>query len=81
MQEARAHLSALINAAHAGRPQRITRRGRDEVVVIKAEDYERLCGPRGSLVEFLRNSPLAEAVAAGEIDLERDRSPIRDLDL
>jgi hypothetical protein len=33
------------------------------------------------LVEFFRTSPLAEAVSAGELDLERDRDPIRDLDL
>jgi hypothetical protein len=37
--------------------------------------------PRESLVMFFGRSPLAEAMAAGEIDLERDRDPIRELDL
>jgi hypothetical protein len=36
---------------------------------------------RQSLAEFFRHSPLAEAMAAGEIDLGRDRDEIRDLDL
>ncbi len=31
-----------------------------------------------SLVEFLQNSPLAEALASGELDLTRDQSPIPD---
>jgi hypothetical protein len=33
---------------------------------------------RQGLAEFFRHSPLAEAIAAGEIDLERDRDDIRD---
>jgi hypothetical protein len=37
--------------------------------------------PRENLVEFFRNSPLAEALAEGQIDLERDRDAIRDLPL
>jgi antitoxin Phd len=81
VQTARAQLSALVDQALQGRPQRITRRGRDVAVVISAEAYERLTGAQGGLVEFFRTSPLAEAVSAGELDLERDRDPIRDLDL
>jgi hypothetical protein len=34
-----------------------------------------------SLASFLRRSLLAEAMAAGELDLERDRDEIRDLAL
>jgi prevent-host-death family protein len=79
VQVSRARLSALIDAALAGRPQRITRRGKDAVVLLAAADYDRLVAPRQSLVEFLRSSPLAEAMATGELDLERDRDPIRDL--
>ena len=46
---------------------------------MSAADYDRLMAPRESLVEFFRNSPLAEAMAGGEIDLERDRDATRDL--
>lgn len=81
VQVARAQFAQLIDKALSGRPQRIRRRGKDVVVVLAAEDYERLVAPRDSLVDFFRNSPLAEAMAAGEIDLERDREEIRDLAL
>jgi antitoxin Phd len=81
VQVARAQFARLIDEARSGRPQRIRRRGKDVVVVLAAEDFDRLTAPRDSLVDFFRNSPLAEAMAAGEIDLERDRDEVRDLDL
>jgi antitoxin Phd len=81
VQLARAQFARLIDEALTGRPQRIRRRGKDVVVVLAAEDYNRLIAPRDSLVDFFRDSPLAEAMAAGEIDLERDRDEIRDLAL
>ena len=43
LQEAKNRLSALVDAAIAGEPQQVTRRGRPAVVVIACEDYERLC--------------------------------------
>ena len=81
VQEARARLSSLIDEALAGRPQRISRRGKPIAVIIAATDYDRLTAPRESLIEFFRNSPLAEAMAEGKIDLERDHDAIRDLPL
>jgi prevent-host-death family protein len=77
VQAARAQLSTLIDEALAGRPQRITRRGRDVAVILAAAEYDCLTKPQESLVDFWRNSPLAEAMAEGRLDLERD--PIRDL--
>jgi hypothetical protein len=44
--------------------------------IAAAADYERLTAPRESLLEFFRNSPLAEAMAEGELDLERDSTNI-----
>ena len=79
VQAARAQFSTLIDEALAGRPQRISRRGQDVAVVMAAADYDRLTKPRESIVDFFRNSPLAEATAEGELDLERERDPIRDL--
>jgi antitoxin Phd len=81
VQEARARLSGLIDEVLAGRTQRISRRGKEVAVLISAAEYERLVTPRQSLVEFFRNSPLAEAMAEDELDLERDKSPIRDISL
>ena len=42
-QDARNRFSAVVDAALSGEPQRVTRRGRPAVVVLAAEEYERLC--------------------------------------
>ena len=43
LQDAKNKFSELVNAALAGEPQRVTRRGHPAVVVLSAEEYERLC--------------------------------------
>ena len=43
IQDAKNKFSTLVNAALAGEPQQVTRRGQPAVVVIAAEEYERLC--------------------------------------
>ena len=42
LQDAKNKFSALVNAALAGEPQRVTRRGQPAVVVLASEEYERL---------------------------------------
>jgi len=48
---------------------------------IEKQRTRRVHAPGESLVTFFAHSPLAEAMAAGELDLERDRDEIRDLAL
>ena len=43
LQDAKNKFSELVNAALAGEPQRVTRRGQPAVVVVAAEEYDRLC--------------------------------------
>lgn len=43
LQDAKNRFSAVVNAALAGEPQRVTRRGVPAVVVLSVEDYQRLC--------------------------------------
>ena len=43
LQDAKSKFSAVVNAALAGEPQRVTRRGQPAVVVLATEEYERLC--------------------------------------
>ena len=43
LQDAKNKFSEVVNAALAGEPQRVTRRGRPVVVVLAEEEYERLC--------------------------------------
>jgi antitoxin Phd len=77
VQEAKARLSDLLRDAARSGPQEITVRGRPAAVVLSTEAYEKLIGQKPSLVEFLRNSPLAGI----ELDVERDRSPSRPIEL
>jgi prevent-host-death family protein len=70
LQDAKNRLSEVVRKATAEGPQIITLRGDDAVVVIAVEQYARLTRkPKGTLVDFLRKSPLG-AVA---LDLTRSR--------
>lgn len=42
LQDAKNRFSALVDAALAGRPQEVTRRGKPAVVVLSAAEYHRL---------------------------------------
>ncbi len=42
LQDAKNRFSAVVEAALSGRPQEVTRRGRPAVVVVAAEEYQRL---------------------------------------
>ncbi len=43
LQDAKNKFSAVVKAALAGEPQRVTRRGQPAVVVMAAAEYDRLC--------------------------------------
>jgi antitoxin Phd len=77
LQDAKAHLSELVKNASSGSPQEITLRGKPTVVVLSTQQYERLKQPKQKLVEFLRQSPLVGI----SLELKRDKSPMRDVDL
>ena len=42
LQDAKNRFSAVVDAAMAGEPQRVTRRGKPAVVVLATDEYERL---------------------------------------
>lgn len=80
VQSAKARFSEVFRRARTEGPQRITRQGKEGVVMVAEEQYAQLVGkshqPR-SLVQFFRQSPLVGV----DLDLERDRDPGRDTDL
>jgi len=76
LQEAKAKLSQLITEAKY-EPQIISRHGIHETIVLNMETYEKLVGKKKDFVAFLRNSPLCGV----NLDLSRDSSPARDIDL
>lgn len=70
LQAAKAQFSELFRRAQAEGPQYVTRQGRDTVVVVRADDFERLKARSrqpDDLVRFFAESPLAQR----EVDLER----------
>ena len=70
LQTAKARFSELFRRARSEGPQWITRQDREAVVMLPAEEFERLTGrakqPR-SLAKFFAESPLAKV----PIDFER----------
>lgn len=81
LEDAKNRFSEVVRLALADQPQRVTRNGRDAVVVISAAEYDRMAGPPQNLFDFLQASPLARAIAEGELDFEVERSddPGRDI--
>src|SRR5438128_12637144 len=72
LQDAKARFSELVRKVRSEGPQHVTVHGRDEVVVIAAEDFRRL---KGSIT----GKALIEAVQASphrDIDIEARRTPL-----
>lgn len=83
LEKAKNGFSEVVRRALDHEPQLVTRgrRGDDAVVVIARADYERLVAPV-NLVDFLRSSPLAEAVAEGAFGEPTTADPFaRDRDM
>jgi antitoxin Phd len=77
LYEAKNKFSELIDKALSQGPQVVTRRGEEVVVILSKDEYSRLRKSEPSLVEFFRTSPLVGV----DLDLERDKSLPRDVDL
>jgi antitoxin Phd len=80
VQTAKAKFSEVFRRARSEGPQRITRQGKEGVVMIAEEQYDQLVSKSHqptSLVKFFRKSPLVGL----DLDLERDRTAARDVDL
>ncbi len=56
--EAKAKFSAVIDLAQTQGPQTITRNGRDTVVIVAVQEWERKTKRSGNLAEFFAASPL-----------------------
>jgi prevent-host-death family protein len=75
LHDAKNRFSAVVEAALAGRPQEVSRRGKPAVVVISAEEYHRLVAAerarRESFAEHLLRFPGS--------DIERAAAAPRDV--
>lgn len=75
--EAKAHLSTVLEKARTEGPQTITRNGRKTAVVVGIEEWERKTKRKGTLADFLMNSPLR----GSGIEIERSKERSRDIEL
>ena len=79
LQNAKARFSELVRRARSDGPQHVTVHGRDEVVVISAEEFSRLKGGMTgqALIDALQSSPHRDE----EIAPPRAVLPVRDVNL
>jgi prevent-host-death family protein len=79
LQDAKARLSEVVRQAQQRGPQRVTLHGRDAVVVVRADEFDRMRRPISGrdIVAALATSPLAD------VNFERMTiaSPVRDVSL
>ncbi len=79
LAEAKNKFSELVDKALTRGPQRITRRGKDEIVLLSAKEYDRLKGKKRkkeSFIEYLMNGPSLKG-----LDLTPSQDTGRDVDL
>src|SRR5580700_12222482 len=77
LQDAKARFSELVRRVRSEGPQRVTVHGRDEVVVISAEEFRRLKGDLTgeALIAAMQASPHREI----EIEPTRAPMPVREV--
>lgn len=77
LQEAKNKFSNLVDKARHDGPQVVTKHGKESVVIIAIEDYQKLNKPTSDLISFFKKSPLSDI----NLDLTRDKSSSRDVEL
>ena len=76
LAEAKNRFSEVVNRALSEGPQRVSRRG-DTIIILSKKDYDRLVGKQQSFRDFLLNhTPILN-----DLDISRDKSPMRDIEL
>ena len=79
LQDAKARFSELVRRVRSEGPQHVSVHGRDEVVVIAAEEFYRLRGGRSGqvLIDAIQASPYRDL----DIVAARAPMPVRDVEL
>lgn len=76
VQDAKAHLSELIERAQTEGPQTITRHGTERAVVLSVAEYRTLLAQKPDFKAHLLGGPKFE-----DFEIERDKDTGRDIDL
>ena len=77
LQDAKNRFSELVKNARSKGPQLVTRRGKPAVVVLSAEAYQANLAGGNTVLETLLSAPRLGDV----LEIERDRTPSREVDL
>ncbi len=79
LQDAKARFSEVVRRVRSEGPQHVTVHGRDEVVIVSAEEFRRLKGERSgeALIAVLQDSPYRDV----EIEPRREKMPVREVEL
>jgi prevent-host-death family protein len=77
LQEAKNKFSNLVDRAQNEGPQLVTKHGKETVVVLSVEDYQKITKPKSNLLSFLQSSPLSGT----SLDIQRDKSTSRQIEL
>jgi len=79
LQDAKARFSELVRRVRSEGPQHVTVHGRDEVVIVAAEEFRRLKGERSgeALIAAMQASPYRDI----DIEPRREPMPVRGVDL
>lgn len=77
LQEAKAQFSELINEVEKDGYHTITRNGHVVAMVVSKSEFEKMEMSENTLLDFFRGAPLSEF----DLDLERDKDTVRDVEL
>ena len=76
LQDAKAKFSQVVNDALKVGPQFVTRRGREAVVILSVEEYEKIINKKQTLKEFLLSCPKMD----DDFEFERQKDYPRDIE-
>ncbi len=77
LQDAKNRFSEVVERAHREGPQRVTKYGKDAVMIVSVQDWSHLHDAEQSIADFFLKSPLA----GSGLDTIRDTSPVRAVEL
>ena len=76
IQDAKSHLSQLIDLASQGQPQLLTKYGRKKAIVISIDEYEQLTQKQNNhaFIQMLLSAPKCD-----ELDLTREHETVSEI--
>jgi antitoxin Phd len=77
LQDAKNRFSEVVERATTDGPQRVTKHGKETVVILAIRDWQKLEGNKQSIAEFFLSSPLS----ASELEFKRDQTVVRPVEL